>query len=173
MGAVLVLVAVLAVAAGVGPFAGDDGGAGDFPTATGPGSSGAGDGGGDDGSSGGSGEETPRPPFALRIDSVESCGQTCRDVTATLVNNQDREATGVAVHTRIHEGNGTDGDVVWEGSHDVGRLGPGASDTATQRVELGYFDAIAIQQNGGWITILLTVESDDRTVTFRERRDVT
>lgn len=186
----VVLAVALAVVGGVGPFGGEDGTIEDFPTetptpATGPdgGTTPAGDGSGGDGGDGGDGagaseggtteEATPQPPISFRIDSVRTCGQTCRDVTATLVNQQDRTATGVTVFTRIHEGNGTDGDVVWEGQNEVGRLGAGASDTETQRVELSYFEALSIQQNGGWITIVLTVQTDERTVTFRERRDVT
>ena len=186
----IVLAVALAVAGGIGPFASDEGTIDDFPTETttpptGPddgataGGDGSGDGGaGDDGPSGGDAgattteRSTPRPPFSLQIDSVETCGRTCRDVTATLVNRQDRRATGTTVYTRIYEGQGTGGDVVWEGTHEVGTLAAGASDTETQRVELSYFEAVAIQQNGGWITIVTTIETDRRTVTFRERRDV-
>lgn len=176
VGAVAVLGVAIAMSAGIGPFADDDGSVGDFPTATetpSAGDGGGGGGGGDGSGDGGDAEETPQAPFATRIDSIESCGETCRDVTATLINQQDREATGVTVYTRIHEGNGTDGDVVWEGSHEVGTLGPGESDTETQRVELGYFDALAIQQNGGWITVVTTIETDQQTLTYQERRDVT
>lgn len=177
----LVVVALgLAFAGGLGPFSDDDdGGIDDFPTATDTPTSDAGDGGtstgGDDGPGGGdtTAESTPQRPFDLRIDSVESCGQTCRDVTATLVNQQDRRATGTTVYTRIHVGNGTDGDVVWEGNHEVGALDAGGSDTETQRVELSYFDALAVQREDGWVTIVTSVETDRQTVTFRERRDVT
>lgn len=191
---VAVALVAFAVTGGLWPTTGDDGGGGieDFPTETpaptatdgGTGDSGGGDGEGGDGG-GGSGdagtggetaaptEEPPRRPFAMRIDSIESCGQTCRDVTATLVNQQDARATGTTVYTRIYAGNGTDGDVVWEGTHEVGTLPAGASDTATQRVQLGYFDAINIQQEDGWVTIQTSIDTDRRTVTFRERRDVT
>lgn len=39
----------------------------------------------------------------LHLD-VEECGQTCRDVTSTLSNNQDETATGVTVYTRVFAG---------------------------------------------------------------------
>ena len=186
---VLVVAVALAFAAGVGPFSGEEDPVGDFPTET-PAPTAAPDGGAGDGGGGGAGggdgaggpgaatggateEPTPQRPFALRIESVEPCGQTCRDVTATLINQQDQQASGTTVYTRIYEGKGTDGDVVWEGSHEVGTLGPGASDTETQRVQLSYFEAIEIQQNGGWITIVTSVDTDRQTVTFREQRDVT
>lgn len=144
---------------------GEDGGS--IPTASG--TPYGGDSGGSSG--GGSGTAAP-PPFEMQIESVESCGQTCRDVTATLVNNQEREATGVTVYTQIHAGDSTDGDVVWEGTQDVGTLGAGTAETDTQRVDLGYLEAAKVQDSGGQITIRLTVETDQRTVTFVEHRDV-
>lgn len=144
---------------------GEDGGS--IPTASG--TPYGGDSGGSSG--GGSGTAAP-PPFEMQIESVESCGQTCRDVTATLVNNQEREATGVTVYTQIHAGDSTDGDVVWEGTHEVGTLTAGGSDTETRRVELSYFEALSVQRADGWITLVVTVETDRRTVTFQERRDV-
>jgi hypothetical protein len=115
---------------------------------------------------------TSTPPFTFSIDSIEECGRTCRDVTSTLTNRQDATAENVTVYTRIFVGNGTDGDVVWEGTEPVGTLDAGESYTATRRVELSYSDALAIQQNGGWITVQTTVQTDDRTVTFSDQRQV-
>ena len=68
------------------------------------------------------GASTATPPFGFVIDNIEECGQTCRDVTSTLSNQQDATAENVTVHTRILAGQGTDGDVVWRGSEDVGTL---------------------------------------------------
>lgn len=115
---------------------------------------------------------TPPPPFTVRIDSVESCGNTCRDVTATLTNQQDQQATGVRVHTSIYAGDKASGDPIWEGSEDVGTLDAGGSSTDTQRIELGFMDAAAVQSKGGHITIVLVVKSDQRTMRHVERRDV-
>lgn len=172
-GAIVIVVVGLAVAGGVGPFGGDGNGVDDFPTATQtPGGAPADGGGGDGGDVDSAGENTPQPPFDFEVESIDSCGQTCRDVTATLENQQDRRATGVTVYSRIHAGRGTDGDVVWEGTHDVGTLTAGGSDTETRRVELSYFEALSVQRADGWITLVVTVETDRRTVTFQERRDV-
>lgn len=156
------------VPAASGPSASDAGGGGGSSSGGGAGGGSAGSGGGDAGTA----TPTPEPPFDLDVESVESCGSTCRDVTATLENQQDRRATGVTVYTRVFAGRGTDGDVVWEGTRDVGTLDAGGADTATQRMEIGYFDAIAIKQADGWITIVLTIETDRQTVRFQERRDV-
>jgi hypothetical protein len=114
-------------------------------------------------------EATPR--FGVTIDSIEECGQTCRDVTSTLTNNQDTTAEDVTVYTRIFVGQGTDGDVVWRGQESVGTLGSGDATTATKRVELSLSEGFAVR-NDGWITIQTTVETADRTVTYTETRKV-
>ncbi|RLM89766.1 hypothetical protein D3D02_07840 [Halobellus sp. Atlit-38R] len=115
---------------------------------------------------------TPTPPFGFTIENIEECGQTCRDVTSTLTNQQDTTAEDVVVYTRIFAGQGTDGDVVWRGDAGVGTLGPGQSYTTTRRVELGFQDALAVQNADGWITVQTTVETADQTVTFTDERQV-
>ncbi|QZY00138.1 hypothetical protein [Halobaculum rubrum] len=188
VGIVVLAVAVggaAAFLAGIGPFGDTGGGSSDAVTET-PASTGTvyGDTGGSSGDSdGGSDGETTTsdgttsvesvPPYTFVVESIEECGQTCRDVTVQLDNNRNETATGVSVYTRIFAGNSTDsGDMVWEGTRDVGSLAPGASTTETSRVELSYAEGYQIQQADGWITILTTVESDDVTITFKERRQV-
>jgi len=171
---VLLVLGALLVVAGVGPFGGNGASTGEFPTATGTPFGGTSGGGGSSagGGSTAAGTTTTTPPFQFQVLSIESCGQTCRNVTARLTNNQDREATGVTVYTRIFAGNGTDGDVVWQGQQDVGTLGPGESYTGTRQVNLGVMDAYKIQQNDGHVTIQTTVKTDQRTATFVSYRDV-
>lgn len=175
----LVLLSGVAIVAGVGGLGVlDDGGdvTTETPTAPdgqGPANGDGGDGAIEDGSGADEGDGTPTPPpLGLVVESVEPCGETCRDVTATLVNNQDRQATGVTVDTSIYAGEGTEGDVVWEGSRDIGTLGPGESETDTTRVELGFLEAARVQSAGGVVTIETVVETDRQTVEFVERRDV-
>ena len=165
----LVLVGIVgALVTGFGPLPGDDSGGdvGSFPTATPAPTTDA-------------GAEQPTtttptetPPFTFVIDSIEECGQTCRDVTSTVTNQQDATARNTTVYTRLYVGNGTDGDVAWQGSERVGTLDPGESATATKRVELSFSEALAVQNNDGWITVQTTVETVDRTVTFTDRRQV-
>jgi hypothetical protein len=174
IGGVLV-VALLAVGLGaafyygVGPAPGG-GGTGenieDFPTATPSDSS------SDSGGAGGDAAETP--PFSFTVESVEECGRTCRDVTTTLNNNQNDTATGVTVYIRIFAGenNTAEEDIIWEGKEEVGSIEAGGSRTSTERVDLSLNEARKIEQRGGWITILATVESDDRTVTFQNSEQV-
>lgn len=117
---------------------------------------------------------TETPPFSFIIDEIEECGQTCRDVTATLHNTQDETATGVTVFTRVFAGedNTADEDLVWEGKEEVGTIEASASHTTTRRVELSLQDARKIDQNGGWITLQTSVQTDDQTVTFSDSEQV-
>lgn len=114
------------------------------------------------------------PPFTFAIDDIETCGQTCRDVTATVTNNQNETATGVTVYSRIFAGqNNTNPDaLVWEGKEDVGTLESGGSTTSSRRVELSLLEAQEVNQEDGWITILTTVESHDTSVTFQDSDEV-
>lgn len=177
-GIVILVVAVAGIGAavyyGIGPApGGSDSGEEltDFPTATPS---------GDDTAAGGSTATTPAgtatpAPFTFTIDSIEECGQTCRDVTATLTNNQAETATDVTVFTRMFAGedNTNEDDLVWEGKEEVGTLEAGASHTNTERVELSLQEANKIQNNDGWITLVTTVDSQEIRVTFRESQQVT
>lgn len=113
-------------------------------------------------------------PFTFSIDSIEECGQTCRDVTSTLNNNQNETASNVTVYVRIFAGEeNTDAeDIVWEGTDEVGTMEADGTYTTTERVELSLQEGRAIDQEDGWITILTTVESDDTTVTFQDSEQV-
>jgi hypothetical protein len=123
-------------------------------------------------SSAADGTSTETPPFGFAIDSIEECGQTCRDVTSTLTNQQDTTAENITVSTWIFAGQGTDGDEIWRGQEDAGTLAAGESYTATNRVELSLSEGLKIQNNDGWITVQTTVETEDQTVTFTDERQV-
>ncbi|WP_049916474.1 hypothetical protein [Haloferax volcanii] len=182
---------VAAFLAGIGPFADTtsaDGSDGAFPTQTtaspdGGGGDSSDTGGNDNGSNDSDGdgdsgdgdatETQSRPPFGVVVDDIEKCGQTCRDVTSTITNQQDTDSSGVTVYSRIFVGNDTDpDDEVWRGTQAVGDLAAGESYTTTKRVELSYSEAFAVQQADGWITVQTTIETDNRTLTYTEQRDV-
>lgn len=112
--------------------------------------------------------------FAFAVEEIDDCGQTCRDVTATVDNTQDEPASDVTVQTRIFAGeNNTEtGDLVWENTETIGTLDADSSHTSTQRVELSLQEAAKIEGNDGWITIVTTIESDEETTTVRESRQV-
>lgn len=169
---------------GIGPFTGSGsdpvGTPEGAPESTGTvyevGDSGGTDGGdGDDGSDDATATATPAPPppFAFTIDSIEQCGRTCRDVTATVSNQQQTSASDVVVYTRIYAGNSTaERDKMWEGLNEGGTLETGGSATRTDRVELSLVEAGRVQNNDGWITIVTTVESAETTITFKNNRNV-
>lgn len=168
-GAVVVLVILVGLGAalytGIGPAPGGDSGEEieDFPTA---------DDAETEDSDATASDETD--PFSFVIDDIEECGETCRDVTATLDNDQDTTASNVTVYIRIFAGqDNTDTDgIVWEGTEDAGSMAAGESHTTTERVELSLQDARKVDQEDGWITIVTTVESDDTTVTFQDSEQV-
>lgn len=170
-GVVVVLLLAVGIGAavyyGVGPAPGgsESEDVSDFPTATA-----TADGSGDSGSD----STAQSSAFLFSIDNIEECGQTCRDVTATLHNEQNETATGVTVYTKVFAGenNTAADDRVWEGKSAVGTVAAGGSHTTTERVELSLMEANKIQQRDGWITILTTVQSDERTVTFRDSEQV-
>lgn len=176
LGVVLLFVgAGAAVYYGVGPAPGgaDSGDSiTEFPTETAP--SGGGGGGGSDDGSGSVGSSTDTPPFTFSIDAIEECGRTCRDVTSTLFNNQNETATGVTVYTRMFAGenNTAEDDLLWEGVEDVGTVEANGSYSTTRRVELSIQEGRQIQRNDGWVTILVTVESDGHVVTFKRSEQV-
>lgn len=117
-------------------------------------------------------EATATQPFTLDTREVESCGILCRNVTSTVTNEQSTAARDVTIHTRLYAGNDTDGEVRWQGTERVDRIGPGETYVATQRVELPLEDALAIRDADGWVTIRTTVETADRSVTVTDRREV-
>lgn len=128
------------------------------------------DGPADDGSDGAT--ATPAPDdgvaFDYRIDEIEECSRTCRDVTATVENVGNETVENVVVEIEIS----TDGEVIWTGEVTVGTLEPGETFTTTERVEIGYGDALAVEANDGWIEIETVVRHDGGSQTFTEKRQV-
>lgn len=176
----LALVVLLGVAGGAAVIAFDDGPTADLvsdddgSTTDGAGADESDGSGGSDGAdSDGETSATPgttadETPFDFDVDEIESCGNTCRDVTATLSNDGTRTVESVEVETKIY----TDGDLVWEGTESIGTLEAGGSHSSTRRVDLSYRDAMKIQGNDGWITIETVVRFEDGKTVFTDERQV-
>lgn len=176
------VVAILVVVGGVaGAFA-----LGVIPGTGGNGSSGSGAGGGgggdatetyestvvvDDSGSEGASTANSQPPFSFVIENIKKCGQRCRNVTASITNNQNETATGVTVRSEIYTGSNYN-NKIWQSSSDAGELAPGESYTDNKQVELGYSEAYAVQQNDGEILIKTYIVTDDQTFVFKDERDV-
>lgn len=111
-------------------------------------------------------------PFAFSIEEIETCGETCREVTAAVENTQTESTEEVTVETRIFAGENSTEELVWETTEEVGTLAAGESYTSTERVDLSLGEAYAIEQADGWITIQTTIDADDERVTLSESRQV-
>jgi len=177
--AVVVVVAFGGIAAafvtGFGPLPGGDDGSAEASTpyentvvVDDSGDSGGGGGDGSGGDSGSTATATQEQPFEFVIQNITKCGQTCRVVNASIVNQQSSAAEEVTVRSEIYTG----GDKIWQGSSEVGTLGPDERYTDTKRVELSYGEAYKVQQNDGQITIKTFVQTSERTYVFTEERNV-
>ncbi|SFF87034.1 hypothetical protein SAMN04488063_0596 [Halopelagius inordinatus] len=107
--------------------------------------------------------------FDFEIRTIEHCGLTCRDVTVAATNTQRTTARNVEFVTQMSAGD----DVVWTGNETFRKIEPGETKTATKRVSLGFFDAVKVRQNGGYLTAETTVTWDSGSESFTERRKVT
>lgn len=107
-------------------------------------------------------------PFEFRVGEIDDCGRTCRDVTAALENVGEQRAENVVVEIEISTG----GDVIWADTVEVGTLDPGETFRTTERVEIGYGDALAVESNDGWIEIETVVRYDGGSQTFTDERQV-
>jgi len=106
--------------------------------------------------------------FQFGIDSVEECGISCRNATGTLTNDGTAPATNVTVETNVH----ADGELLWSGREDVGRLKPGETYTSTQRIELPLDKVQSVQANDGAVTIQTIVRFAEGTDVFTAERTV-
>lgn len=132
------------------------------------GSSGSGGSGSDGGTGDSSGSDDSDSGYFLTIKDIEQCGNTCRDVTATLKNTGDENRQNVHVETKVYAGD----DKIWSGEETVGTLEAGGTHTSTKRVKVGYIGGAKIKNNGGYVTIVTIVTSDSGTTKFSERRKV-
>ena len=178
IGLVIVAVAALIVGGalmfGIGPFGGvpaGGGGPADGSAAPTPADdrSGAGEASqtGNDPGASETGPDRVRP-FTVSVGRIEECGNTCRDVTASITNNGGNPRPNVTVSTEIYAG----GDRVWEGRRELGTLAPDETKTRTERVDVGFLGAAKIKGDGGNVTIVTTVDWSDGSATYRERRSV-
>lgn len=116
-----------------------------------------------------SGEAGRVGQFDFDVLAVDSCGTTCRNVTSQLVNVGNDTARRVEVRTRIYTG----GDLVWSGHVTVGSLGTNESYREVSTVDLSYFEAAKVKNNGGNVTIVTTISSAEAEHTVTRKRDVT
>jgi hypothetical protein len=110
----------------------------------------------------------PTSAITMQVRSIDSCGSRCREVTVALSNGGEAAANDVRVVTTVS----ADGNLVWEGRSEIGRLVAGETVTRTRTIEVDYLDAVNIKANDGVVRIETTVRTASGTRTFTERRDV-
>jgi hypothetical protein len=98
-----------------------------------------------------------RPAFELAPFELTPCGATCRDVTATLANTGNADATDVSVFVTVFD----EETPLWEAEDAIGRLAAGDSVTRTHRIEVDLGTALALRDET--VTIDTLVESDQHT----------
>jgi hypothetical protein len=113
-------------------------------------------------------ETATRSGYDFVIETIEKCGNTCRDVTARLTNDGQSTRRNVSVTTKVY----ADGDLLWSGNETVGTLDSGGTHRSTKRVDVGFSGGMAISANDGYVTIVTIVESEEETTRFSERRKV-
>ncbi|SEP06647.1 hypothetical protein SAMN04487948_112119 [Halogranum amylolyticum] len=101
--------------------------------------------------------------FDIRIDRVEACGATCRDITGTLRNVGTGDAHNVEADIELSVG----GTVVWTGTESVGTLPAGETRPVSQRITLGFGEALQARSSGS-VDVVIVVRSDEHTQTIRD-----
>lgn len=115
------------------------------------------------------GAATAGPDFGVSIENYERCGWTCGDVTVAFKNDG-----GTALHDTMGEAYARAGDsLVWSGRVEIGDLAPGEVYTVSQRVDVGFWNAMRIRLNGGRIEYRVVLKSDEVTQVFGDRVKVT
>ncbi|RDI71426.1 hypothetical protein [Halopelagius longus] len=107
--------------------------------------------------------------FDFRIQSIERCGLTCRDVTVAATNTKSTTARNVTFVTKMYAGD----TLVWRGNETFRKVEPGETKTTTKRVNLGLVEAAQVRGNGGYVTAETNVTWNSGNESFSERRKVT
>jgi hypothetical protein len=107
--------------------------------------------------------------FTFSVDEFEPCGETCREVTATLTNTGD-PAAAVTVTSRLYAGDRGDNQV-WSGTEDVGDMDRDEAHPFTHRIEISPLDAPAVC-GADHVTLVSAVESATHRQVFVAPREV-
>ena len=104
--------------------------------------------------------------FALDVGEPRLCGPSCGAADLTLTNTQSTLAQNVSVRAAVYAGQTPEGVPLWTRTELVGDLAPGETRTLTHRA--GWDDGTAdrVRTAGGWVTVEITVRSDEATATF-------
>lgn len=98
-------------------------------------------------------QDTPAYVYTIDVEQIEECGNTCREVTLTLLNEGRKDWEDVVVDARLTAG----GNLIYSGEEEVGDLASGKSYTTTREVNLSADDMVAVQQNDYVVTVRIVI----------------
>ena len=114
--------------------------------------------------------DVPEPEFGIDVvrNSVEECGFTCRDVsaTATISNTGEADAEDVQVELLLFVPAGDTNRTIWEGSESVGLLPAGDSHSTTRDIRISGTDSLSVYENDCTYHYQFVIETTDGTNTY-------
>jgi len=104
--------------------------------------------------------------FALDVSEPRLCGPSCGAADLTLTNTRSTLAQNVSIRAAVYAGQTAAGVPLWTQTNLIGDLEPGETRTLTHRVGWDDVTVERVRTAGGWVTVELTVRSDEATTTF-------
>lgn len=104
--------------------------------------------------------------FALEVSEPRLCGPSCGAADLTLTNTRSTPAANVSVRAVVYAGQTATGVPLWTRTTLVGDLEPGETRTLTHRAGWDDGTVTQVRTAGGWVTVEITVQSDETTTTF-------
>jgi hypothetical protein len=108
---------------------------------------------------------TPGISFDVDLTSVERCGRTCRETTATVTNTGDRTTVNTTLNVRVYA-DSVDGDPVYIFREPLGNLTSGASVTRPVRLNFAFREAVTLCQ-ADTVVFLAIITADEGQDTFQ------
>ena len=103
---------------------------------------------------------------ALDVGEPRLCGPRCGAADLTLTNTRSTLAQNVSVRAAVFAGQTAEGVPLWTRTDLVGDLEPGETRTLTHRAGWDDGTVTRVRTAGGWVTVEITVGSDETTTTF-------
>ncbi len=108
------------------------------------------------------GTQVPSVDLSVIVDEITECGRTCRTLAYTVQNRGGAGAENVTVEVAVRTPD-ADGDVVYEGTQELGAIDSERQRQATTNLTLGEDGAAAVQNNDGSVAVEITAVADDGT----------
>jgi len=108
------------------------------------------------------GTQVPEVDLNVIVDEVTECGRTCRTLAYTVQNLGGADAGDVTVEVTVRAPDAS-GDVVYEGTQNLGAIDSERQRSATTNLTFGEDGAATIRDNGGSVAIEMRALADDGT----------